>query len=117
MIGRIERENFIPSISQFESLSNALGFEITDMFVGKQETNSFIALRSEALSGSEKEGVERLFSMKLLIQRVSSQTAAAQVFLCLGNHALIQLGGVLYILHVALGVFIGKSLSKVRCSP
>jgi len=69
MIGRIERENFIPSIAQFESLADTLDFEITDMFVEKQETNSFIALRSEALSDSEKEGVERLFTMMLSLRQ------------------------------------------------
>lgn len=69
MIGRIEREDFIPSITQFESLARILDFEITDMFVDKQETNSFIALRSQALSDNEKEGVEKLFSMMLTLRQ------------------------------------------------
>lgn len=69
MIGRIEREEFIPSITQFESLAKTLNFEITDMFVDKQETNSFIALRSQALSDNEKEGVEKLFSMMLTLRQ------------------------------------------------
>jgi len=69
MIGRIERQNFIPSITQFESLANTLEFEITDMFVETQETNSFIAMRSEALSESEKEGVEKLFTMMLSLRQ------------------------------------------------
>lgn len=42
MIGRIERESFIPSITQFEALANTLGFDITDMFIEKQTSNSFI---------------------------------------------------------------------------
>lgn len=69
MIGRIERENFIPSITQFEALAKVLDFEITDMFVEKEETNSFIALRSEALSEGEKEGVDRLFKMMLTLRQ------------------------------------------------
>ncbi|TCX48962.1 helix-turn-helix transcriptional regulator [Dehalobacter sp. 14DCB1] len=69
MIGRIERENFIPSIIQLESLANTLEFEIVDMFIEKQETNSFIALRSEALSENEKEGVEKLFTMMLSLRQ------------------------------------------------
>ena len=69
MIGRIERQNFIPSITQFESLANALEFEITDMFIEKEETNSFIAMRSEALSKNEKEGVEKLFTMMLSLRQ------------------------------------------------
>ncbi|MBU3189777.1 helix-turn-helix domain-containing protein [Clostridium bowmanii] len=35
MIGRIERQNFIPSIIQLQSLVSTLEFEITDMFVDK----------------------------------------------------------------------------------
>jgi transcriptional regulator with XRE-family HTH domain len=69
MIGRIEREDFIPSIVQFEALSNVLGFDITEMFVEKDKTNSFVALRSEALSDSEKEGVEKLFTMMLSLRQ------------------------------------------------
>ncbi len=69
MIGRIERENFIPSIVQFEALANVLGFEIMDMFVEKQGTNSFVALRSQALSESEKEGVDNLFTMMLSLRQ------------------------------------------------
>lgn len=69
MIGRIERQDFIPSITQFESLANILQFEITDMFIEKQETNSFVAMRSEALSDSEKEGVEKLFTMMLSLRQ------------------------------------------------
>ena len=69
MIGRIEKENFIPSIVQFEALSQVLGFDITEMFVEKERTNSFVALRSEALSESEKEGVEKLFTMMLSLRQ------------------------------------------------
>ena len=69
MIGRIEREDYIPSINQFESLANALDFDITDMFVEKQETNSFVALQSETLSESEKDGVEKLFTMMLTLRQ------------------------------------------------
>jgi transcriptional regulator with XRE-family HTH domain len=46
MIGRIEREEYIPSINQFESLAIALYFNITDMFVEKQATNLYFALQS-----------------------------------------------------------------------
>ena len=69
MIGRIERESFIPSIIQLESLANTLEFDIVDMFVKKQEKNLFIALCSESLSESEKEGVEKLFTMMLSLRQ------------------------------------------------
>lgn len=69
MIGRIEREDFIPSIIQFEALGNVLGFNITEMFVEKETNNSFIALRSEALNDTEKEGVDRLFKMMISLRQ------------------------------------------------
>ena len=69
MIGRIEREDFIPSIIQFEALSNVLGFDLTEMFVEKEKTDSFVALRGEVLSESEKEGVEKLFTMMLTLRQ------------------------------------------------
>jgi transcriptional regulator with XRE-family HTH domain len=69
MIGRIERENFVPSIAQFEALANILEFEMAEMFSDMENTNSFIALRSQVLSDSEKEGVERLFTMMLTLRQ------------------------------------------------
>ncbi len=69
MIGRIEREDFIPSIIQFEALGNILGFDVTDMFIEKETTNSFIALRSEAINDTEKEGVDRLFKMMIALRQ------------------------------------------------
>lgn len=69
MIGRIERESFIPSITQFESLAKVLEFDITNMFIENQDENSFVAMRSEVLSNSEKEGVEKLFTMMLSLRQ------------------------------------------------
>lgn len=69
MIGRIEREDFIPSIVQFEALGDVLGFNITDMFVEKETTNSFIALRSEVINDNEREGVDRLFKMMISLRQ------------------------------------------------
>ena len=69
LIGRIEREDFIPSIAQLEALGNVLRFDIIDMFVDKEKTNSFIALRSEAINDAEKEGVDRLFKMMIALRQ------------------------------------------------
>lgn len=69
MIGRIESENYIPSISQFENLSNVLGFNISDMFVEQEGNNSFIALRSEAINDTEREGVDKLFKMMIALRQ------------------------------------------------
>jgi transcriptional regulator with XRE-family HTH domain len=69
MIGRIESENYIPSISQFENLSDVLGFNISDMFVEQEDNNSFIALRSEAINDTEREGVDKLFKMMIALRQ------------------------------------------------
>lgn len=69
MIGRIERENFMPSMTQFEALGRVLGFDITEMFVEKEVNNSFVALRSEAINDTEKEGVDNLFKMMLSLRQ------------------------------------------------
>jgi len=69
MISRIEREDFIPSITQFEALSDTLNFDPTEMFVEKEKTNSFVALKSETLNDSEREGVEKLFKMMLTLRQ------------------------------------------------
>lgn len=69
MIGRIEREDFMPSINQIEVLSDILGFEITDLFIESKKDNAFAALRSETYSENEKEGVEQLFKMMLSLRQ------------------------------------------------
>jgi transcriptional regulator with XRE-family HTH domain len=69
MIGCIEREDLIPSISQIEALANILNFDITQLFIEEDENNSFTAIRSEVLNQSEKEGVEKLFSMLLSLRQ------------------------------------------------
>lgn len=69
MIGRIEREDFIPSILQLEALADALGFEITEMFVEKERAQSFASLCSEAVSDEEKEGIDTLFTMMVSLRQ------------------------------------------------
>ena len=69
MIGRIEREDFIPSVLQLEALAEALGFEITEMFVEKESSQSFVALRSQAMNDEEKEGIDALFTMMFSLRQ------------------------------------------------
>lgn len=69
IIGRIEQRKYVPSINQIESLAEVLEFDLTDMFIEKDENNSFIALRSEALSDQEKQGVDNLFKMMLTLKQ------------------------------------------------
>ncbi len=69
IIGRIEQQKFVPSISQLESLAGVLGFELTDMFIEQDEINAFVALHSEVLSEQEKQGVDNLFKMMLTLKQ------------------------------------------------
>lgn len=69
MIGRIEREDFIPSIVQLQALGDTLGFDITEMFIEEERPNSFIALRSATLSEAEKEGVDTLITMMVALRQ------------------------------------------------
>ena len=69
MISRIEKNNFIPSIQQLENLAKTLNFDVKTLFSEKKNSNSFVALKSEALNDKEKEGVEKLFSMMLTLRQ------------------------------------------------
>lgn len=69
MIGRIEREDFMPSIVQLEALAKVLEFEITDMFVENEQSQSFIALRSESMNDVEKKGVDTLLDMMFALRQ------------------------------------------------
>lgn len=69
MIGRIEREEFMPSIIQLQALADVLGFEITDMFVEKEQTQPFIALRSESMNETEREGLDTMLGMMFALRQ------------------------------------------------
>lgn len=69
MIGRIEKEDYIPSINQLEALGKVLEFELTDMFVERSDNSSFVALRSETITESEREGVDKFFEMMISLRR------------------------------------------------
>ena len=42
LIGRIEREDFVPSIVQLKELAKVLKFDIVEMFICKEGTNKII---------------------------------------------------------------------------
>ncbi|MCK9524109.1 MAG: helix-turn-helix domain-containing protein [Proteobacteria bacterium] len=69
MVGRIERENFIPSVVQLQALSSVLGFDLTEIFVEQEKEPSFIALRSENLSEEDRKDFDRLLSMMLALRQ------------------------------------------------
>lgn len=69
MIGRIEREDFIPSINQFEALAHVLNFDMTEMFVDSLENNSFVALLDQAVTKEDKEELDQLYTMMLTLRQ------------------------------------------------
>lgn len=69
LISRIEREDFIPSIHQIESLADVLSFDIADLLIEKKNKSTFVALRSETLNEDEREGVDKLFTMMLSLRQ------------------------------------------------
>ena len=64
MIGRLEKMQYMPSITQLEELAQLLGFEITDLFE-EREPMVRAAFRSSGMSDEEKRGVDRMFEMMM----------------------------------------------------
>lgn len=53
MIGRLENSDYIPSIDQLQRLGENLGFEVTDLFVGEEETPKDMVLDTPFPSETE----------------------------------------------------------------
>lgn len=69
MIGRIERQEYIPSIPQLEKLSEVLDFSIDTLFVDNIKPSVYTAFRGSNLTQQEKEGVDHLFKMMLAVKK------------------------------------------------
>ena len=63
IIGRIEKGEFLPSLPQLNTLSEKLNFDIADLLEDNTEQHVIYAMRGEAKSAEEEEGIEKLFSM------------------------------------------------------
>ena len=63
IIDRIEAEDFVASIVQLEELAKVLEFDIEEMFICKEETNSLHKFRTGALNEVEEKGIEQLLKM------------------------------------------------------
>lgn len=64
MIGRLENNEYMPSIPQLEKLAEVLGFDIPDLYV-ENEPMIYTAFRSSSMSKEEKEGVDHMFEMMM----------------------------------------------------
>lgn len=54
MIGRIENNEYVPSIAQLQALAEALDFDITDIFVEEKETNIFTDAKETSPTSAAK---------------------------------------------------------------
>lgn len=68
MIGRIERNDYIPSIPQLECLAEVLSFDMEHLFV-EDRPQVFTAFRGSNLTEQEKDGVDHLFEMMLVAKQ------------------------------------------------
>lgn len=69
IIGRIESGKYIPSLIQLESLLDKLGIEFNDIMEEPTDMNVFLAMKGEARSSEEKEGLEKMISMMLCLRK------------------------------------------------
>lgn len=69
MIGKVERQEYIPSIPQLERLAQILQFDIGGLFVDQMKPTVYTAFRGENLTPQEQDGVEHLFEMMLAVKK------------------------------------------------
>ena len=64
MIGRLERNEYMPSILQLEALAKVLNFDITSLYE-ESEPMVCTAFRSSSMSEEEQKGVNHMFEMMM----------------------------------------------------
>lgn len=69
MVGKIEREDYIPSIPQLESLSELLQFDIDQIFVDELKRTVYTAFRGDNLTTEEQDGINHLFEMMVAVKK------------------------------------------------
>ena len=68
MIGRIEREDYIPSVPQLEKLSEVLKFDIDTVFI-EEEPSYYTAFCGSNKTAEEQEGIAHLLNMMLVAKQ------------------------------------------------
>jgi len=68
-ITRIESGNYVPTIDQFEALSEYLSLDLNFLLEDNQEQNAFELLRKETFTQSEEVGLQTLFSMMTALKQ------------------------------------------------
>ena len=69
MVGRIERQDYIPSIPQLEQLAMVLDFDLDRLFVESEEPTVYTAFRGSHLTRQEQDGVNHLLEMMLAVKK------------------------------------------------
>lgn len=68
-IGKIERGILVPSLQQLEDITNLLKFSISDILDDEKKDSVFVALRGQAKTQAEAEGMDKLFTMILCLNQ------------------------------------------------
>ena len=69
IIGRIELGKTLPSLPQLETLLEVLEINFNDILVSIEKKDVFVAMRGEAKTTAEKEGLEKMISMMLCLKK------------------------------------------------
>lgn len=64
MIGRLENNEYMPSVAQIEKLAEVLEFEVVDLYE-ENEPLMYTAFRSSNMSEEEQNGAGRMFDMMI----------------------------------------------------
>lgn len=68
-IGKIERGVLVPSLPQLESITSLLNFSIANVLEDEKKNSVFVALRGQAKTQEEAEGMDKLFTMILCLSQ------------------------------------------------
>ncbi|TFJ93432.1 helix-turn-helix transcriptional regulator [Lentibacillus salicampi] len=69
IIGRIENNKHVPSITQLNNLMDVLNFNLHDLTDEKEESNVFVAMMGKAETPNEKKWLEDMTAMMLCLRK------------------------------------------------
>lgn len=69
IISEIKSNKHIPSLIYLENILDKLEIDINDIVEDSVDTNVFLAMREEARSIEEQEGLEKMISMMLCLRK------------------------------------------------
>ncbi|MGL5765753.1 MAG: helix-turn-helix domain-containing protein [Sarcina sp.] len=69
IIGRIEIGKTLPSLPQLQKLLDILEINFDEILISKKKNDVFMAMRGEAKTNAEKEGLEKMIDMMLCLKK------------------------------------------------